>query len=132
MPKHKFEDDPAARLEAEGVPGLEDAAKGKEMTGDAQEGMIPPRDHPQGAEQYGITIAEARAGEPLDLKLRREVDDHAAVEEAGLDDLTGRIVEPESEVDELDLTAEPLGFDVGRDDGAFSAEEAAMHITENP
>ena len=39
----------------------------------------------------------------------------------------GRLVEPESGVDELDTTAEPLASDTGEDDD-LSAEEAAMHI----
>jgi len=132
MPKQRYEDDPAKRLEAEGVPGLWDAAKGKPETGDAQEGLIPPRDHPQGATEWGVTAEEQLEGEPLDLKLRREEPDIATFEEASLDDQVGRLVEPENEVDEIDLTAEALATDVGRDDGALSAEEAAMHITDTP
>jgi len=132
MPKHRYEDDPAKRLEAEGIPGLDDAAKGKPETGDAQEGLIPPRDHPQGATEWGVTAEEQLEGEPLDRKLRRETIDLAAIEEASLEDQIGRIVEPESEVDEIDLTAEPYATDVGRDDGSLSAEEAAMHITDTP
>ena len=42
----------------------------------------------------------------------------------------GRLVEPESEVDELDKTAEPLATDVGADDGDLSPEERAMHIVD--
>lgn len=43
----------------------------------------------------------------------------------------GRIVEPDSEVDELDKTAEPVASDVGGDGGDLSAEEQAMHIVED-
>ena len=43
----------------------------------------------------------------------------------------GRLVEPESGVDELDKTAEPLATDVGADDGDLSPEERAMHIVED-
>lgn len=43
----------------------------------------------------------------------------------------GRLVQPENEIDEFDTTAEEVAFDSG-DDGALSAEEAAMHITEEP
>lgn len=43
----------------------------------------------------------------------------------------GRLVEPGSEVDELDRTAEPVAFDTGEADD-LSAEEAAMHITDEP
>jgi hypothetical protein len=44
----------------------------------------------------------------------------------------GRLVEPESGVDQLDTTAEAVAFDVGADDGDLSAEEAGMHITDSP
>lgn len=43
----------------------------------------------------------------------------------------GRLVQPENEIDEFDTTAEEVAFDSG-DDEALSAEEAAMHITEEP
>lgn len=43
----------------------------------------------------------------------------------------GRLVQPENEIDDFDTTAEEVAFDSG-DDGALSAEEAAMHITEEP
>ncbi len=42
----------------------------------------------------------------------------------------GRLVEPESEVDQLDTTAEPVASDVGADDGDLAPEERAMHIVE--
>ncbi len=34
-------------LDAEGMPDLDDSLPQKEMTGDAQEGLIPPADHKQ-------------------------------------------------------------------------------------
>lgn len=43
----------------------------------------------------------------------------------------GRLVQPENEIDDFDTTAEEVAFDSG-DDEALSAEEAAMHITEEP
>lgn len=43
----------------------------------------------------------------------------------------GRLVQPENEIDDFDTTAEEVAFDSG-DDGSLSAEEAAMHITEEP
>lgn len=44
----------------------------------------------------------------------------------------GRLVEDESGVDELDTTAETVATDTGVDSGGFTAEEAAMHVTDNP
>ena len=43
----------------------------------------------------------------------------------------GRLVDPENELGD-DLTKETVAGDVGRDDGDFSAEEAAMHVIEEP
>lgn len=43
----------------------------------------------------------------------------------------GRLVEPESGVDELDTTADPVATDVGADDGDLAPEERAMHIVED-
>lgn len=43
----------------------------------------------------------------------------------------GRLVDPENEFGD-DLTKETVAEDVGRDDGDFSAEEAAMHVTDQP
>lgn len=49
----------------------------------------------------------------------------------GADGGIGRLVQPESELDEVDVTAEEVAFDSG-DDTGLSAEEAAMHITDAP
>ena len=59
-------------------------------------------------------------------------DDELRAEAAARKPEVGRLVEPQSEVDELDTTAEPVASDVGADGGDLSAEESAMHITENP
>ena len=59
-------------------------------------------------------------------------DDQLRVEAADPHLEVGRLVEPQSGVDELDTEADPVAIDVGADDGDLSAEEAAMHITENP
>jgi hypothetical protein len=61
---------------------------------------------------------------PDDDQLRVEAQEHKVE--------VGRLVEPESGVDELDHTAEPVASDVGPDDGDLSAEEAAMHLTDEP
>lgn len=43
----------------------------------------------------------------------------------------GRLVDPDSEFGD-DVTAESVAGDVGSDDGDFTAEEAAMHVTDEP
>ena len=43
----------------------------------------------------------------------------------------GRLVDPEPGLGD-DLTKETVATDLGADDGDFSAEEAAMHVTDSP
>lgn len=64
-----------------------------------------PADRPQAVDDYGVTAAEASAGEPLDDRLARERPDQ---------------VRPDTE---KDLVA----TDQGEAGGGLSAEEAAMH-----
>jgi hypothetical protein len=116
-------------MDAEGIPELEDPIN-------QDEGMIPPRDYPQGVEEFGITAAEERADEPLaDRVLREEPDfDESTVGQAADDAITGQLLEPGSEdVDVLDEEKDSVATIVGSDDDlGQSAEEAAMHITDSP
>ena len=133
--------EPASEFENEGLPDPGFTVAGKEITGDAQEGMEPPRDRPLLSFEYGTTASEEREGEPLDLRLSREEPDvlasadRPADESEGVDDpypqdgaaRIGRIVETDEgarEDDEPTLVA----YDAGTDGGGYSAEEAAMHI----
>ena len=120
-------------LEAEGIPRLDDSDP-------AVEGMIPPRDFPQGVEEFGITAAEERMQEPLAERVLREEPDFDEDDlELELDDEdlasdvdhVGRLVEPESGVDEIDETKEVVAFEA-EDASDMTAEEAAMHITDEP
>jgi hypothetical protein len=109
-------------LEAEGVPDLLDT-----VTSDQAEGIMPPRDYPQGALEHGTTAAEERRGETLAQRVAREEPD---VLRAELDDEAGRLVEPDAggaPDNEAAAVAELSG-----DGDALSAEESAMHITEEP
>jgi len=63
-----------SNLDEEGVPDLEGPLPGKVATGDPQEGVSPPSDHPASLD-YGVTAGEQRADEPLDARLRREEPD---------------------------------------------------------
>ncbi|GAC1327375.1 MAG: hypothetical protein NVSMB13_13620 [Mycobacteriales bacterium] len=114
----------------------------KEITGDAQEGLeLSARDSPLAVDDYGTTAAEEAAGEPLELRLSREepeVLDRAdleADESEGSDspypvdaeDRVGRIVEYD-EGARSDTEAQSIGYDVGTDQGGFSAEERAMRL----
>jgi hypothetical protein len=120
-------------LEGEGVPDLEGPLPAKIATGDPQEGVAPPGDRPVGSFDFGVTRDEEHRAEPLDLRITREepdFDDDPSRDALDPDEnpAVGRIVEPESNVDELDLTEDSVAFDVGPDDGVFAPEESAMHI----
>lgn len=85
---------------------------------------ILPADEPQAVDEYGITAAEQRAGEPLDMALAREEPDWEPDEEAREEDLAGRLVEPDEGAhtdEEKDVVAAQAGWE------GLSAEEAAMH-----
>ena len=116
-------------MDAEGIPDLETPIN-------QDEGLIPPRDHPQAVEEFGVTAAEERADEPLaDRVLREEPDfDEGAVAQAADDAIGGQLVDAgsadvEGFDDEKDAVASVVG---GDEDVALSAEEAAMHITDSP
>jgi hypothetical protein len=60
-------------LEAEGIPDHEGPLPQKAATGDAQEGLYPPADDEYlGADEFGTTAEEQRAGQTLAAKLARE------------------------------------------------------------
>jgi hypothetical protein len=105
-------------------------------------GISPPERHPA-SERFGVTLAEARAGEPLDRRLAEEEPDF------GRSEVSDR--RPELERDEPSYGDEPpeprtgrllaadegahaprdpehVARDLGFNGGAASAEEAAMHV----
>jgi len=96
-----------------------------------------PSERPVAVNEFGTTTNEQRDGEPHDLRLSREVPDPAMEVEVpylseaeGLGDApAGRIVDTD-EGARTDDVKENVAFDVGRDDGQRSAEEAAMHTFE--
>ena len=101
-------------LDSEGQPDLMGALHQKEITGDAQEGEVPPRDFKQAPDDYFHQ-------DTLDERLREEVPDRvsADVEEV-------RLIDDESEDGGGELRSEK-----GDEGGYPSAEEAAMHIVDN-
>lgn len=60
--------------DAEGLPDLAEQPPGIDAE-TAEEGSFPPRDYPLGVEEWGTTATEELAGEPLELRLSREVPD---------------------------------------------------------
>ena len=123
-----FPNEHARAMDEEGIPDLETPIN-------QDEGMIPPREHPQGVEEFGITAAEDRADEPIADRVRREEPDFdaSAVGQAADDAIGGRLIEPGSEdVDAVDEEKDSVADLVSDGEGALSAEEDAMHITDSP
>lgn len=92
-------------------------------------GISPPERHPA-SERFGVTEAEARQGESLDQRLAQEVPDQDPRNPAPVDaDRAGRLVAADEGARPVDAAA-PRQFarEVGRDGGAASAEEAAVHL----
>jgi hypothetical protein len=100
-------------LDSEGQPDLEGALPGKEITGDAQEGEIPPGD------RYYAYDDRVHI-DTLDERLREEAPDRvsADAEEVRLLD------------DEFEDGGGELRSEFGDEGGYPSAEEAAMHIVD--
>ena len=115
-------------------------------------GYSPP-EKPVGMTRFGTTNAEEAEGESLDQRLAQEVPDpnlaadleaspsdenvdsvdNTRIEDEDLrysevgEERAGRLVDPDEGLGE-DLEKDLLGTDVGIDEGAASAEEAAVHI----
>lgn len=134
--------DPADPYEEAGLPATDDALPGKLITGDAQDDVVVPTDHPTYVDSYGTTDLEAELGEPLGQRLAHEEPDVLSRldepwtdtgDESGNpypsdpDERVGRLVAPD-EGAHSDVDAEEFAEDVGTDLGGFSAEERAMHI----
>ena len=100
-------------LDSEGQPDLEGALPGKEITGDAQEGEIPPGD-------YQRAIDDRVHIDTLDERLREEVPDRVT---ADVDEV--RLLDDEFEDGGAELRSER-----GDEGGYPSAEDAAMHIVD--
>lgn len=115
-------------------------------------GYSPP-ERPLGMTRFGTTNAEEEQGESLDQRLAQEMPDpnlasdleaspsdenvdsvdNTRIEDEDLvyrevgDERAGRLFNPDERIGE-DLEKDLLGTDVGIDEGAASAEEAAVHI----
>jgi hypothetical protein len=156
---------PVSDPEAEGLPGVADddstawdeVASGRVADG-PDPGLLPidRDDRPLGLDHYGTTAGEALAGEPLDVKLGREVPDTSsdgpgapvadldAIDEDAVEDTPPVQVNRDSPVSMYDTGAgrgtvgrlvSPadgdgtgvIAVDAGPAGGGASAEEAALH-----
>ncbi|MFC4019263.1 DUF5709 domain-containing protein [Micromonospora sp. GCM10011542] len=114
-----------------------------DRVGDPLDTGIIAEDHWSGANRFGTTPAEERAGESLEQLLAEEEPDIDPYAESvdDEDELTRRGYEREARAGRLvaddeglgeDREAESVAWDVGIDAGAASAEEAAVHLVDDP
>jgi hypothetical protein len=131
----------------EGVLEPEDTLDDRGAVSALDEGYSPP-ERPLGAERYGVTAAEQQAGESLDQRLAQEEpesDDEAGdgigdypdngepVDPEAGERRSGRLVSHDAGIPlESGEDADLWASDVGIDGGAASAEEAAMHVVDDP
>lgn len=135
----RFPEKPS-EMEAEGVPDP-DGSDAQGLTGQGESTMEPPRDVALAVDDYGTTAAEQSAGEPISVRVEREVPDvldaveQPADESPGADTPfgeragqgVGRLVEPD-EGARTDTESDMIATDAGTDLGGYTAEESAMHL----
>ncbi|MFI0806026.1 DUF5709 domain-containing protein [Streptomyces echinatus] len=125
---------------------LQDAVGERTYDDMLDEGYSPP-ERPLGVTKHGTTAGEQRAGETLDQRLGQEVPDVTPPAGDEVGDLpggegepvdpeageyrAGRLVAPD-EGAHPDTVKEEVAEDVGIDGGAAGAEEAAVHVVEEP
>ena len=149
-------DDP--ELEDDGVLDASDTLEGDPGEDPLDTGYEPP-DRWSAGERYGNTLSEERAGESLDQLLAEEEPDitldpaeeepdeatgegEFGDEDAGDEDVDGLLLDDgpdpragrlvaEDEGTHSDEEADLVAYDAGIDGGAASAEEAAVHVTDD-
>ncbi|MGR4879866.1 DUF5709 domain-containing protein [Streptomyces sp. LARHCF249] len=132
------EDEPS-----EGQPDLDDAV-GEPTTDDMLDQGYSPPERPYASDDYATTGEEQRRGESLDDRLAREVPEPGPETGDGIGDLAdgeGEPIDPQAGGVRAGRLApathsphehDVLAHDVGIDAGAASAEEAAVHVIEEP
>jgi len=100
-------------LDSEGVPPLEGALPEKEITGDAQEGVWPPRD-------YSLADRVLHS-DTLDDRLRAERRDRVRADDP-----------PALLIDDQPETGDGMDAELSDDEVFPAAEEAAVHVVEEP
>ncbi|WP_426560511.1 DUF5709 domain-containing protein [Angustibacter sp. McL0619] len=144
-------------VDDEDQPGAEDNLDDRGLVDPLDEGYSPP-EKPRGVNAFGTTFEEARRGESLEQRMAQEEpdpnaafddpladepgdrDDPDAVDDwddgfAGDDEVgdqrAGRLVDLDEGVRE-DSEKDMVGWDAGIDGAGASAEEAAVHIVDEP
>jgi hypothetical protein len=135
-------------IEDDGVLDASDTLDGDAVSDPLDRG-IEPADRWSWATRYGTTAAEQHAGEPLDQRLAEEVPDIDPYADPGDDEdelirrgyeaepRSGRLVAGDPNADDNgpggeDTEPDAVGWDAGIDGGGASAEEAAVHVVDDP
>ena len=137
-------DQPDELPEDDGVLDPSDTLEDDDLRADVLDTGIDAGEGYRGATRYGTTAEEERQGESLDLLLAEEEPDVGVGDEEEWSDedyprdddhvpdpRSGRLVAPDEGAhsdDEKDVVAQ----DVGIDGGGAAAEEAAIHLVEDP
>ncbi|MEV6477613.1 DUF5709 domain-containing protein [Streptomyces sp. NPDC051657] len=121
---------------------LENTLDERDLDDLMEEGYSPP-ERPLAVNRFGTTGTEVHDGESLDQRLAQETDDVEPPDGDGIGDLTGGEGEPlegsghEPRAGRLSAADDAAGRendvfaeDMGIDGGAASAEEAAVHVTD--
>ncbi|MGF1431428.1 DUF5709 domain-containing protein [Kitasatospora sp. LaBMicrA B282] len=119
----------------------EDTLDDRGLDSALDEGYAPP-EHPLAVFRHGTTAAEQQERESLERRLAAELPELVAGEENGMGDVVGTDGElPDPELGEArtgrlvavsDARSMVIAEDHGISGGAASAEEAAMHTTDDP
>ncbi|GAA1788480.1 DUF5709 domain-containing protein [Nocardioides hankookensis] len=124
-------------VDDEDQPGNIDDLGDSDVDDELDRGYSPPEKYSAG-QGYGNTPWEEEHRESIDQRISQEepdVDPYAEtdddLEDGEVGDVrAGRLVDPDEGLGE-DEEKDLVGDDVGIDDGAASAEEAAMHVVED-
>ncbi|MER5727272.1 DUF5709 domain-containing protein [Streptomyces sp. NPDC002138] len=128
---------------SEGQPDMDGSVGEPDTDAILDTGYSPP-ERPYASDRHATTEREQELGESLDERLAREIPDQQPPPGDGIGDLAdgeGEPVDPQAGGRRAGrlapVTGSPrennvLAQDVGIDAGAASAEEAAMHVIEDP
>jgi hypothetical protein len=120
---------PAPEIIEDGIPATEETLEEQLLTGDIEEGPIPPLDHPLVLEDWGVTPAEERAGEPLGRRLADEERDVVRSDAAGP---VRHLFQPGADDSWIDSEDAEVGALDDSTEDTLSAEEAALRIVDRP
>src|SRR3954462_2450991 len=126
------DDNPNEDLEAEGIPAIEDPIPGQDVE-TSEEGMMAPRDYSVAAGSdpaYPVTAAEERGQEPIAARAARENPDFGQGDfgRGAESPVAPRLMDLDSDIDEVDVTAEEVALTGDDPEGGLSAEESAVHL----